>query len=142
MKKILFTLILLVACTMNYAQTCEQIVKNCEKLFLDENGNKAFISDGQVYTAFLDRQQAEFYLTFYGGTTYRIVVGAGEKDEYVVFNLIDPQGNLLFTNKDHRNARYWDIKVPETISVRVQTQLDENKKISGCAVMLVGFKQL
>lgn len=124
-----------------FGQNCEEIVRNCEKLFRDEKGKQIFISDGQVYTAFLDRQEAEFDLTFYGGTTYRIAVSAGDRDDYVIFTLRDEKGNTLFTNKDHKNARYWDFKVPKTLSVKIETELDTERKVTGCAVMLIGFKQ-
>ena len=45
------------------AQNCQQTISICESL-LSENGGE-FISDGQVYTAFLDREKAEFKTTFY-----------------------------------------------------------------------------
>lgn len=142
MKKIISaSLFVFLSGTWAYTQNCEEIVKNCEKLFRDEKGKQVFISDGQVYTAFLDRQEAEFNLTFYGGTTYRIAVSAGDKDDYVIFTLRDEKNTILFTNKDHKNARYWDFKVPKTISVKIETELDTERKVTGCAVMLIGFKQ-
>ena len=52
------------------AQDCETLVKNCEEILKGKEKN--FVSDGQVYTAFLDREKAEFKTTFFGGTTYRI----------------------------------------------------------------------
>ena len=140
-KTILMVFFALLSGICVYAQNCEEIVKNCEKLFRDEKGKQVFVSDGQVYTAFLDRQEAEFSLTFYGGTTYRIAVSAGDKDDYVIFTLRDEKNNILFTNKDHKNARYWDFKVPKTISVKIETELDTDRKVTGCAVMLIGFKQ-
>ncbi len=142
MKKRYLTLIFtLFAGILAFGQSCEEIVRNCEKLFRDEKGKQVFISDGQVYTAFLDRQEAEFDLTFYGGTTYRIAVSAGDRDDYVIFTLRDEKGNVLFTNRDHKNARYWDFKVPKTLSVKIETELDTERKVTGCAVMLIGFKQ-
>jgi len=53
----------------------------------------------------------------------------------------DPKGNVLFTNKDFKNSPYWDFKVPKTIPVTIETELDLDKKVTGCAVMLIGFKQ-
>lgn len=142
MKKTIITLFLAFLSGISaYAQNCEEIVKNCEKLFRDEKGKQVFVSDGQVYTAFLDRQEAEFNLTFYGGTTYRIAVSAGDKDDYVIFTLRDEKNTILFTNKDYKNSRYWDFKVPKTISVKIETELDTDRKVTGCAVMLIGFKQ-
>ncbi len=122
------------------AQDCETIVTNCEK-YLTGKGGSTFISDGQVYTAFLDREKAEFKTTFYGGTTYRVAASAGSKEDYVIFSVKDMEGNVLFTNRDHKNSPYWDFKVPQTIPVVIQTELDLDKKVTGCAVMLIGFKQ-
>ena len=49
------------------------------------------------------------------------------------------EDNVLFTNKDQRNSPYWDFKVEHSIPVKVQTELDTNKKITGCIVMMIGF---
>lgn len=123
------------------AQDCESIVSTCEKYLKDNSNGNEFISDGQVYTAFLDREKAEFSTTFYGGSTYRIAASAGTEDNYVIFTVRDEQGNILFTNKNYKNAPFWDFKVPNTIPVNIETELDPDKKVTGCAVMLIGFKQ-
>ncbi len=123
------------------AQDCEKIVKICESYLDGAKGKTRFVSDGQVYTAFLDREKAEFKTTFYGGSTYRIAASAGADDEYVIFTVKDPNGNVLFTNRNHKNSPYWDFKVPKTIPVTIETELDLDKKVTGCAVMLIGFKQ-
>lgn len=125
-----------------FSQDCEQILKNCEKNFLDKQGKTAFISDGQVYAAFLDRQKAEYKVTLYGGTTYRIVANAGSNDRYALFTIRDLDGNILYRNSDHKNAPYWDFKIPKSIPVIIETGLDEDKKFTGCVVMLIGFKKL
>lgn len=122
-------------------QDCEQIAKSCASYLDGKKGKTRFISDGQVYTAFLDREKAEFKTTFYGGSTYRIAASAGTKEDYVIFTVLDLDGNILFTNKDQKNAPYWDFKVPRTIPVVISTELDLDLKVSGCAIMLIGFKQ-
>ncbi|MBI3237520.1 MAG: hypothetical protein HYZ43_01525, partial [Flavobacteriia bacterium] len=66
---------------------------------------------------------------------------AGEDDTYVIFTVTDTQGNLLFTNKNYKNSTYWDFKVPKTIPVIISTELDMDKKVTGCAVMMIGFKR-
>ncbi len=123
------------------AQDCEKIVGVCEGYLNGTKGSSKFVSDGQVYTAFLDREKAEFKTTFFGGSTYRIAASAGSEDDYVIFTVRDPKGNILFTNKDFKNSPYWDFKVPKTIPVTIETELDLDKKVTGCAVMLIGFKQ-
>ena len=121
------------------AQDCETLVKDCEKILKGKEKN--FVSDGQVYTAFLDREKAEFKTTFFGGTTYRIAATAGTDDEYVIFTVKDLQGTVLFSNRKYKNSNYWDFKVPRTIPVVIETELDMDKKITGCAVMMIGFKR-
>jgi hypothetical protein len=140
MKKILlFSSIILSTVTFSYGQDCEALVLSCEKHLKGPNNN--FVSDGQVYTAFLDREKAEFKTTFFGGSTYRIAATAGDDDSYVIFTVSDLDGNLLFTNKNYKNSAYWDFKVPSTIPVVITTELDLDKKVTGCAVMMIGFKR-
>jgi hypothetical protein len=140
MKKFaLYTLFSFFAVTTIQAQDCESLVKECEIILKGKQKN--FVSDGQVYTAFLDREKAEFKTTFFGGTIYRIATTAGTDDNYVVFTVKDFQGNVIFTNRDYKNAEYWDFKVPSTIPVIIETELDLDKKVTGCAVMMIGFKR-
>jgi hypothetical protein len=124
-----------------FAQKCEQIAKDCSNYLEGKSGKTRFISDGQYYTAFLDREKAEFKTTLYGGSTYRIAASAGSKEDYVIFSVIDLDGNILFSNRDYKNSPYWDFKVPRTIPVVISTELDLDLKVTGCAVMLIGFKQ-
>ncbi|MBI2258106.1 MAG: hypothetical protein HYU67_04305 [Flavobacteriia bacterium] len=141
--KLIFFFILFVSIHTNsiFSQDCESIVDICKK-YLDGNNKKAkFVSDGQIYTAFLDREKAEFKTTFFGGTIYRIATSAGKEDMYVIFSVRDELGNVLFTNKNYKNSPYWDFKVPSTIPVIIETELDMDKKVTGCAVMLIGFKK-
>lgn len=121
------------------AQDCESLVKECEKILKGKQGT--FVSDGQVYTALLDREKAEFKTTFFGGSTYRVACTAGTDDAYVIFTVKDLQGNILFTNKNYKNSAYWDFKVPSTLPVVIETELDLDKKVTGCAVMMIGFKR-
>jgi hypothetical protein len=122
-------------------ETCDSIVASCEKELTNNANGNLFVSDGQVYKAFINDEVAEFKTTFFGGTTYRIAASAGDDDNYVIFTIYDPENRVLFTNKSYKNARYWDFKVNATIPVRIETQLDMEKKVSGCAVMLIGFKK-
>ncbi|MFN5912031.1 MAG: hypothetical protein ACK45H_11900 [Bacteroidota bacterium] len=138
---VIFLLSVFVYPSVSIAQDCEKIVKLCGSYLTGDAGKSRFISDGQVYTAFLDREKAEFKTTFYGGSTYRIAASAGSDDNYVIFTVRDPNGNVLFTNKQFKNAPYWDFKVPRTLPVTIETELDLDKKVTGCAVMLIGFKQ-
>ena len=123
----------------SFSQDCEGIVRACKANL--SKGNSTFLSDGQVYTAFLDREKAEFKTTFFGGSTYRIAASAGRDDSFVIFTVKDLDGNILFSNRNYKNSPYWDFKVPSTIPVLIETELDMDKKVTGCAVMLIGFKK-
>ena len=49
---------------------------------------------------------------------------------------------LIFTlNKNYKNAPYWDFKVNQTLPVTIQTELDLDLKVTGCVVMMIGFKK-
>lgn len=142
MKFILVAILSVVTVGHAFSQDCERIVDNCEKLLSEDTHGTKYISDGQVYTAFLDRdQEAVFKTTFFGGSTYRIAASAGDDENYVIYTIKDPQGNILFSNKNYKNAPYWDFEVNETLPVTIITQLDPDLKVTGCAVMLIGFKK-
>lgn len=121
-------------------QNCEEIVNECEAL-LKKDAPVDFVSDGQVYTVFLDREKAEFETTFYGGTTYRIAASAGSKDDYVIFTIKDPEGHIIFSNKNYRNSPFWDFIVKETLPVTIEAELDRDLKVTGCVVMMIGFQK-
>ncbi len=121
------------------AQDCDSIYRVVENYLVSNEEGRTFVSDGQVYTAFLDNEKAEFTTTLYGGSVYRIAASAGVKDDYALFTVRDMDDNILYTNEDHLNSPYWDFKVESTIPVKIQTELDTNKKITGCIVMMIGF---
>lgn len=136
----------LLSLTGSAQQTCDSLAGVCKKM-LKTPGKSAdkkaiFVSDGQTYRAFLkDDEASEFQTTFFGGNTYRIAASAGTRENYVIFEVHDNQGNLIFSSADHKNAPYWDFKVESSLDVVINMRLDSNKKSSGCAVMLIGFKQ-
>lgn len=124
------------AYTTSFAQ-CDTIASLCDKHITSE-----YISDGQNYRSLLlDDEIAEFNMTLYGGNTYRFAGCSGLADGNLIFSVYDKERNLLFTNKDYANAPYWDFKITNTIDCIIEAQLDPNNSASGCAVLLVGFKQ-
>lgn len=127
-----------------YSQiTCDSITKITGSYLntaQDKKMNRIFISDGQVYRAFLnDDEAAEFEVTFYGGSTYRIATSAGIDDDYIVFEVYDKERNLLFSNEDYSYAPYWDFEVENSIDCTLEVKLDVDKKVSGCASVMIGF---
>jgi hypothetical protein len=104
--------------------------------------NSSFYSNGQSYKYFLgEDEHSEIVTTFYGGTTYRIATSAGLEDNFMVFDILDQERNLLFTNSDFSNAPYWDFEVENTIECTIEAKLDPNKKLNGCAQLIIAFKK-
>ena len=116
---------------------CDAIADICSKHITPE-----YISDGQVYRALLvDDEVAEFQTTFFGGSTYRIASCSGLDDHNLIFTLYDAERNELFNSGDYENAPYWDFTVESTVDCIIEARLDLNRAASGCAVILIGFKQ-
>jgi hypothetical protein len=141
MKKFIIALSFVsLAASFNKANAqCDTIANICAKHIIS-----TFISDGQQYRALLlnSDETAEFQTTFFGETTYRIAACSGTSDGNLIFNIYDQDRHLLFTNRDKKNAPYWDFKVKSTLETIIEAQLDANRNPgSGCAVMLIGFKQ-
>ena len=120
----------------SFAQ-CDTIASLCDQHITSE-----FISDGQDYRALLlDDEIAEFNMTLYGGSTYRFAACSGLADGNLIFSVYDQERNLLFTNKEYSNSAYWDFKINNTLDCIIEASLDPENLASGCAVLLVGFKQ-
>jgi hypothetical protein len=117
---------------------CDTIAKICNK-----HVKLPFVSDGQSYRSLLlNDQAAEFQTTFYGGATYRLAGCSGLTDGNLVFTLYDKDRNVLFTNASQKNAPYWDFKVSSTLDCIIEAKLNPaSGNSSGCAVILIGFKQ-
>ena len=129
--------LVILSANLGFAQ-CDTIANFCGKHLSNQ-----FISDGQQYRALLlnTEETAEFHTTFYGGSTYRIAACSGLKDGNLVFSVFDSQRNQLFTNNEYKNAPYWDFKITSTIDCIIEAKLDGSNQGSGCAVVLIGFKQ-
>lgn len=111
------------------------------KGMINDNEN-SFYSNGQSYKYFLgENENAEIITTLYKGTTYRIATSAGLEENFVIFELLDQDRNLLFTNTDFSNAPYWDFNIENTIECTIEAKLDPNKKIDGCAQLIIAFKK-
>ncbi|MBK7383729.1 MAG: hypothetical protein IPI81_10385 [Flavobacteriales bacterium] len=138
MTRTLSLALLLTASATTQAQSlCQSIASRCEAHITTN-----YIPDGQFYRALLQGDEtAEFQLTLFGGTTYRIAACSGDSDGILLFSVFDQERNLLYTNKDHHNAPFWDLTIANTIDVIIEANLDPTKAGSGCAVMLMGFKK-
>ena len=133
----LFTLSASLVIAVSASAQCDTIATLCEK-----NITAEYIPDGQFYRALLhDDETAEFNLTLFGGTTYRVAACSGTSDGNLIFSVYDKDHNLLFSNKEYNNDPYWDLVVANTLEVTINAELDPRRSTSGCAVMLIGFKK-
>ena len=127
-----------------FSQTHCDSLHDIVKGFLSENiyDNSIYITDGQVYKSFLSESEiSEVSTTLFEGTTYRIATSAGIEENFMLFEVYDQDRNLLFSNSDYSNSPYWDFKVENTIDCTIETHLDLNKKLEGCALMMIAFKK-
>jgi len=125
---------------LSVSAQCDSIASACAK----RNMDPSFISDGQQYRALLvnSDETAEFHVTFYGGTLYRLAACSGMTDGNLIFTIYDSQRNQLFTSSQYQNAPYWDFSVKSTVDCIIDAQLNPTTNGgSGCAVILLGFKQ-
>ena len=141
MKKFILVLSFIFASTFLTTMNaqCDSIANMCSKHII-----ASFISDGQQYRSLLlnSEEYAEFHTTFFGETIYRIAACSGRSDGNLIFNIYDQDRRLLFSNREQKNAPYWDFKVKSTVETIIEAQLDVNRNPgSGCAVILIGFKQ-
>ena len=135
-KAIFIVFILLTLFGTKLHSQCDTIANFCEKHLA-----KKYITDGQEYRSLLfnNEETAEFKTTFFGETTYRLAACSGLQDNNLIFSIYDQERNLLFTNKDFKNAPYWDFKIENTLDVLIEAKLSESNTKSGCAVLLIGF---
>jgi len=124
-------------CAASTFAQCDTIATLCEK-----NITSVYIPDGQFYRALLREDEvAEFDLTLFGGTTYRVAACSGTSDGNLIFSVYDKERNLLYSNKEFNNDPYWDLVVANTLDVTINAELDPSKANSGCAGLLIGFKR-
>lgn len=116
---------------------CDGVAERCEQHMAQE-----FVSDGQSYRALIyDDQVAEYQVTLFANTTYRFAACSGDSDGNLVFDLYDQERNRLFSNAEYANAPYWDFSVEQSMDVTIEARLELKNLESGCAVLLIGFKQ-
>ena len=134
-KNLLIGAFILIA--VNSYSQCDTIASICSN-----HVTNGYISDGQMYRALLDEDQiAEFHTTFYGDAKYRIAACSGTTAGNLLFRVFDEERNLIFTNAEYLNAPYWDFDVKSSFNCVIEAQLDPASLSSGCAVLLISFKQ-
>ena len=136
MKKIILLIYTILGFVFTLYAQADSENSDCNKYL-----KSPFVSDGQKYQSLISPgETAEFRLTFYGGTTYRIVGCDGTgSNRTLLFTVYDIEKNSLFSNKDYNNTQYWDFEFQSTIDCIIEAKFDSEEK-SGLAVILIGFK--
>ncbi len=144
--KTYFSLAIMCFTLSAFSQTkCDELEPLVSELLnsSNDNSNSIYISDGQVYKAFINNEEkAEFKVTLYGGSKYRIAGSTADK-QALNFKLYDTETsrNVLFSNKQYDNAPYWDFEVENTIDCIVEATLDLDISLDGCMIMMIGFEK-
>ena len=132
----LITLILVLLLSSSAYSQCDTIATICER-----HMGTDFISDGQQYRALLRGEEvAEFDVTLYGGSTYRLSACSGISDGNLVLTILDQERNVLYSNNEYGMSAYWDFEVTHTIDAIIEARLKPSEAESGCAVLLIGFQ--
>jgi len=101
-----------------------------------------YISDGQDYIAELNEDnKAKFHTTFFGGTTYRVVVCSETIRKNIFFKIYDQEKNLLFSNKEHENIQYWNFKFNSSVECLIEVEIESTSTLEGFVMLLIGFKE-
>ncbi len=133
--RIIAIIIFIFACTLANAQV-EQI-EDRVRGYLDNT----YLSDGQIYRVMLNyEEEGEFDVTLFAGTQYRIALSSTLSQAGLSFSVLDPDRNVLFTNRDFDNSPFWDLILTSTIDCKIQVKIDDKQKRSGIAVMMIGYK--
>lgn len=133
---LLFTLLIAGGLYKTASGQADTIMRMCTQYMIPP-----YVSDGQQYRALITQgETAEFYTTFYGGSSYRIVSCSGLSEGSLIFSVYDKDRNLLFTNEDYNNSPYWNFKFESTVDCIIEARLAESER-SGFAILLIGFKQ-
>jgi hypothetical protein len=92
-------------------------------------------------------EEAELDLTFYSGMSYKLLICAQEILGKAQFQVYDNKNKMVFDNKDHNYAKFWEFEVASTQQMKVVVIIPPAPKAAndlsktGCAAVLVGFKQ-
>lgn len=141
--KILFSIFLLTGFSGLSKAQCNQFAK---KTCMPELN--PFTHNGQLnIQQMAPGEEAELDLTFYSGMSYRLLICSQESIGKAQFQVFDNKNKLVFDNKDHNFAKFWEFEVASTqqmkVVVIIPTAAKAANEISkvGCAAVLVGFKQ-
>lgn len=105
-----------------------------------------YLHDGNYNATVLTQgQHIELVKTFYAGLNHRIVVCGANDLPDVLFEVLDADRNVIFSNKDEDYTMIWDFTVETSqqliVSVTIPISQDEKFAKNGCIAILLGFSK-
>ncbi len=117
------------------AFTKNRVLPNLTGFIQNENYNAALFMEGD---------EAELLMTFYGGKDYRLVVMAHPVLPEVEFEVLDTNDELLYSNKTAANKNTFDFRMTSTQQLKVRVKVPDSKGTmvrQGCVTVVAGHKQ-
>jgi hypothetical protein len=123
MKKLIASIFFLALVSMGASAQCRAFTKNrvlpnLSGFIQNENYNAALFMEGD---------EAELLMTFYGGKDYRLVVMAHPVLPEVEFEVLDTNDELLYTNKTAGNKNVFDFRMSSTQQLKVRVRVPDSK---------------
>jgi hypothetical protein len=131
MKKLIASIFFLALVSMGASAQ----LPNLSGFIQNENYNAALFMEGD---------EAELLMTFYGGKDYRLVVMAHPVLPEVEFEVLDTNDELLYTNKTAGNKNVFDFRMSSTQQLKVRVRVPDSKGTmvrQGCVTIVAGHKQ-
>jgi hypothetical protein len=101
-----------------------------------------YLSDGQDYTARLNKNNAaRFHTIFYGGNRYFIAACSNIKAYPLVMKVYDSERNLLFDNTKHNYTPYWHLAFTSTVACVVEIRVEAEEHLDQLVKLMIGFQQ-
>lgn len=101
-----------------------------------------YLSDGQDYTARLNKNNAaRFHTVFYGGNRYFIAACSNIKDHPLILKVYDSERNLLFDNTKHDHTPYWHLAFTSTVACVVEIRVDAKEHLDQLVKLMIGFQK-
>ena len=121
MKKIAIVILALLAIgTITQAQcrafTKNRVLPNLLGYIQNENYNAALFMEGD---------ESEVLMTFYGGKNYRLVVMGHPVLPDVEFEVLDTNDELLYSNKNAENKTVFDFRMANTQQLKVRVKVPD-----------------
>ena len=140
MKKLIASIFFLALVSLGANAQCRAFTKNrvlpnLTGFIQNENYNAALFMEGD---------EAELLMTFYGGKNYRLVVMAHPVLPEVEFEVLDTNDELLYTNKTAANKNVFDFRMSSKQPWKVRVRVPDSKGTmvrQGCVTIVAGHNQ-